>query len=58
METPAFTSCDIILRSSEKVAKETVDLFEIWQGELVYRDVPVKLGPYATTQPATSQRHK
>ena len=40
-ERPApFTSCDVILRSSDEVARESVDLFEIWAGELVYKDVP------------------
>ena len=32
---------DVILRSSEQVARRTVDLYEIWKGELVYHDVPV-----------------
>ena len=36
------TSCDIILRSSAKVARRTVDLFEIWEGELVYQNVPIR----------------
>jgi len=39
---PAPESLDVILRSSEKAARDTVDLFEIWQGELVYKDVPVQ----------------
>jgi len=33
---------DLILRSSEKVAGETLDLFEIWKGEIVLQDVLVK----------------
>jgi hypothetical protein len=33
---------DVILRSSEKVARGTVDLYEIWKGELVFPDLPVK----------------
>ena len=37
-----FTSCDVILRSSEKVAR-TSFLFEIWKGEVVYKDVPVEV---------------
>jgi hypothetical protein len=44
---------DIVLRSSEKVARGTVDLFEIWDGELVYEDVPVA-GAMTATAPAPS----
>ncbi len=40
---PPFTSCDVILRSSKDVARRSVDLFEIWEGELVYDDVPVEV---------------
>jgi hypothetical protein len=49
-----FTSCDVILRSSVEVARDTVNMFEIWDGELVYKDVPVKVETPATgpTQPA------
>lgn len=36
-----MTSVDIILRGSEKVARGTVELLEFWDGELVYKDVPV-----------------
>lgn len=50
LKVPPFTKLDLIFRSSEKVARETVDLQEIWAGELVYPDVPVKLGPFAMTQ--------
>jgi len=32
---------DLILRSSDKVAGKTVDLFEVWKGEIVLPDVPV-----------------
>lgn len=39
----AFTECDVILRSSADVARDSVDLFKIWAGELVYEDQPVKL---------------
>ena len=38
---PPVTSCDLILRSNQEVARRTVDLFEIWDGELVYENVPV-----------------
>jgi len=34
---------DIILRSSKRIAKnETVDLYEYWKGELVFKDVEIK----------------
>jgi hypothetical protein len=44
---PPLSKCDVILRSSEKVARETLDLFEMWDGELIYKDVPVKQGQRA-----------
>jgi hypothetical protein len=34
-------TADIILRSSERAARRTVDLNEIWKGEIVYPNVPV-----------------
>jgi len=34
---------DIIFRSSKAVAQSTVNLFEIWDGELVYKNVPVRI---------------
>jgi hypothetical protein len=33
---------DLILRSSKKVAADTVDLFEMWQGEVVYPNLRVE----------------
>ncbi len=47
---PPMESCDVILRSNPDVAAGTITLFEIWEGELVYRDVPVSLGPKAATR--------
>ena len=32
---------DVVLRGSEAVARRTVDLFEFWNGELVFEAVPV-----------------
>jgi hypothetical protein len=32
---------DIILRSSEAAARRTIDITEVWKGELVFGDVPV-----------------
>lgn len=34
--------CDIILRSSRSVLELTVDLYSAWQGELVYKNLPIK----------------
>ena len=34
-------AADIVFRSSERVARKTVDLVEFWQGELVIDNVPV-----------------
>ncbi|GMU22392.1 MAG: hypothetical protein AMXMBFR13_24780 [Phycisphaerae bacterium] len=38
-----ITQCDVIIRSNPQIARKTVDLFEIWDGELVYEDVPVQV---------------
>ncbi|MBN1342086.1 MAG: hypothetical protein JXQ73_05365 [Phycisphaerae bacterium] len=38
---PAGDVCDVIIKSSQDEARRTVDIFEIWDGELVYEDVPV-----------------
>ena len=32
---------DIILRASQKTARQSVELFEIWDGELIFSNVPV-----------------
>ncbi len=40
---------DVILRSSETVARSTTNLTQIWKGEIVFKDVPVKL---PATRPA------
>jgi hypothetical protein len=36
---------DLIFRSSEEAARKTVDLFEIWKGEIVIEGVEVKPAP-------------
>ena len=41
-DIPQAESCTIILRSSEKTARGTVDLFDIWDGELLYENVPIE----------------
>lgn len=40
-------SFDLILRSNEKLVRETVDMTEAWQGELIYEDIPVEFIPAA-----------
>ncbi|MCH7945778.1 MAG: AMP-binding protein, partial [Armatimonadetes bacterium] len=35
------SSCDLVFRASKDVARGTVDLFEIWDGELVYENISV-----------------
>jgi len=47
-DIPPAENCTVILRTSEERARSTVDLFDIWDGELVYENVPIKL-PQATT---------
>jgi len=39
---PPKETFDLILRSNEQVARRTIDLFEIWDGELVYVSVSVE----------------
>jgi hypothetical protein len=39
------TTINLILRSSEKVARQTIDMHDMWRGELVYPDVPVQIDP-------------
>jgi hypothetical protein len=36
---------DLILRSDEKVGRATIDLHDIWNGELIYPNVPVVHSP-------------
>lgn len=40
---PKTQFVDVIFRSSEAVAKKTVNLYEIWGGEIVFEDVPVSI---------------
>ncbi len=35
-------SIDVILRSNPQVARESLDMVEFWEGELVYENVPVE----------------
>jgi hypothetical protein len=41
---------DVVFRSSEAVARRTMDLFKIWKGEVVVPDVPVKRKPPSPKQ--------
>lgn len=46
-----FRTIDIILRSSEAVARGTIEITQIWRGEIVLSNVPVRRPP--TSRPAT-----
>jgi len=35
---------DVILRSSGRVARQSINEFEIWDGELIFKDVPIEGG--------------
>jgi len=48
-QLPPRGTFDLILRSSRKAAMTTVDLFEIWQGELIYPNLPVEPAQTATS---------
>jgi hypothetical protein len=36
---------DLVLRSNDALARQTIDMNQIWQGELVLRDLPVQKPP-------------
>ena len=40
---PPSGSCDVILRSSKEGVRNTLTLYEYWEGELVFKDVPVEI---------------
>ncbi len=44
LEYPRAEPVTVILRSSDRAARKTFDVFEFWDGEIIYEDVPVKLG--------------
>jgi hypothetical protein len=44
---PPGETVDIVLRTNIDAARRTVDLYEVWNGELVYEDVPVSSGEEA-----------
>ena len=47
---------DIILRSSETVARSTTNLTQIWKGEIVFKDVPVRLPATRPAQTLSAQQ--
>ncbi len=38
---PTFDTLDLMLRSDVTRARQTVDIFETWEGDIVFEDVPV-----------------
>jgi len=42
VEDGQFQSIDLVFQTYPSLARHTVDLFEVWDGELAYKDVPVK----------------
>jgi len=40
-KAPRKNAYDLVIRSNQGLARNTVDMFEIFEGELVYEDVPV-----------------
>jgi len=42
LDPPVPEMVDVILRSSKAIAQETTDVLEMWDGELVFENVPVK----------------
>jgi hypothetical protein len=53
---PLPDKADIVLRSSEAVARTTTNMTQIWQGELVLKDVKIQVPRLATTIPTTITR--
>ncbi len=39
---PIVPTADVVFRSSDEVARGSTDIDEIWDGEIVYKDVPVR----------------
>lgn len=40
-KAPRRDAYDLVIRSNQGLARETADMFEVFEGELVYEDVPV-----------------
>jgi hypothetical protein len=49
----APASVDVILRSSPDVARETIDLTQIWTGQIIYPNVPL-VGATPTPPPTSA----
>jgi len=43
LDPPVPETLDVIFRSSKAIARETTDVLEMWDGELVFESVPVKV---------------
>ncbi|MGA2500566.1 MAG: hypothetical protein ABSH20_22730, partial [Tepidisphaeraceae bacterium] len=43
-------TCDVVLRPSRAAAEKTLDLTEIWDGEMVVKNVAVQPAPQSTTR--------
>lgn len=54
LDLPPSATCDIILRGSEKAARQTIDLDEYWVGELIFTNLPIA-GLDSGDSPPTSQ---
>jgi hypothetical protein len=50
-DVPVSQPFDLILRTNKVVAVDTVDLFEIWQGELVYPNLRMQTGGQPSSSP-------
>jgi len=42
---PQSSNFDLILRSSEKAARNTTDMHDFWNGELIYPGIPITVDP-------------
>jgi hypothetical protein len=40
---PHAASADVILRGSQKLARDSLDMFGTWEGEIVFPDVPISI---------------
>jgi len=39
---PNALTCDLVLRASPTAAERTIDIFEVWDGEIIIEDVPIR----------------
>ena len=52
------TAVDLVLRPNAREARRTVDLLEIWGGELVFEDLPVMNAEKIRPRPKTGEGGK